>query len=231
MILFTVNNPKTIKSQKVGYFQIILHLSPHTLSGYNTCKWSTHSCRTLCLNSSGFAGRMDNIQKKRIERTKMLFEDEKNFLKLLDSEIDFYKHYASIKGLQLLVRLNGTSDINWDDYLIEGKSLYERHLDTVFINYTKNLNYIPKTNNHYVVYSLQRNSINKGLELLKEGKTVAGVFTNVPKEYMGWEITGGDDHDAVHLHKNKFLGLKYKKLTYKGVDNKELINNNLLILE
>ena len=47
---------------------------------------------------------------------------------------------------------------------------------------------------------------------------------------MGWEVTDGDVHDAIHLHQNKFLGLKYKNLTYKGVDNKELVKNNALIL-
>lgn len=230
MKLFTTSNPKTLKSQKVGWFEIILHLAPHTLSGYNTCKWSTEGCRTLCLNSSGFSGRFDAIQNKRIERTKMLFEDTENFLKLLDAEITYYKAVAKQMKMKLLVRLNGTSDIQWDEYLLENKSLYERHLDTVFINYTKHLNYKAKTPNHFVVYSVQQDTIQKGLKILENGGTIAGVFSKVPSSFMGWEITDGDEHDAIHLHQNKFLGLKYKNLTYTGADNKKSIEKNLLIL-
>ena len=229
--LFTVNNPKTIKSKKVGYLEIILHLAPHTISGYNTCSHSNKDCRSLCLVNSGHGGFTPNVMRARIAKTKLFFENNEYFLKRLNLEIYYYQLEAEKQGLKLLVRLNGTSDINWLNYKIDGKTLFEIHKNLTFVDYTKNLNFVSPFENYKIVYSIQRGTLKKGLKLLSEGKTIAGVFTEVPSEYHGKEITIGDHHDAINLHDNKFLGLKYKKLTYKGVDNKEIIKNNKLILD
>ena len=37
MALLTTGNPKILKGTEQGYLTSILHLSPSTISGYNTC--------------------------------------------------------------------------------------------------------------------------------------------------------------------------------------------------
>lgn len=231
MKLFTVDNPKTLKSRSKGFYQIILHLAPHKLSGYNTCSHSTESCRKLCLFSSGMGGMLPKVELSRINKTKNFFENNENFLKQLKAEIAYYEQVASNEGLKLLVRLNGTSDLNWYKYKLENKTFFEYFPHIQFVDYTKNLNLRSLFPNHKIVYSVQRDTLLKGYKLLKEGHSIAGVFTEVPKEFEGYAIEPGDEDDVISRHNNKFIGLRYKKITIKGTNNKEIIKNNQLILQ
>ena len=80
-------------------------------------------------------------------------------------EIYYYKLEAKKRNLELIVRLNGTSDINWLNYKIDGKTLFEIHKDIIFIDYTKNLNFKSPFENYKIVYSVQSDTLKKGLEL------------------------------------------------------------------
>ena len=155
MKLLTVGNPKIAKGEKLGYLTAILHLAPHTMSGYNTCPMATAGCSSACLNTAGrggmFAGcktahlsgsEMVNdiksgnlvnfIQAARIRKTRMFFEHRVTFLSQLENEIRNFVKLAKKHGLTPVIRLNGTSDLRWENY-----GIIQKFPTLQFYDYTK----------------------------------------------------------------------------------------------
>ena len=86
MNLLSTGNPKILKGIAQGYNTYILHLAPANLSGYEVCAKRTIGCTDACLNLAGRGGMFKKgeftnaIQKARIRKTKMFFEDRINFM-------------------------------------------------------------------------------------------------------------------------------------------------------
>jgi predicted secreted protein len=222
MKLLSVDNTKLLKSEIVGYFSVGLHLAPHLLSGYNTCKFSSFSCVKSCLNLSGMSS-MSKIQQGRINKTKLFFENKDWFLNQLNIEIQYYNMVAKNEGKQLSVRLNLTSDIDWQLELINGKSLMELNPFVQMYDYTKNYNKISKFGNYDLTYSYDAINHKKAIKVLERGDRLAVVFdkANV-NNWNGFECVDGDKHDMTFLQpKDKILALKYKNICTKGFNNKE----------
>jgi hypothetical protein len=219
-MLFTIHNTKLQKSEKFGYLTIGLHLAPYDLSGYNTCTHSTIACRISCLFRSS-RGSLDKIQKSRIEKTKFLYEKQEEFLNQINAEIYYYKTIAKNKGLKLCIRPNLTSDIDFQSFHIDGKSLMEIHSDIQWYDYTKN--YLRKSlfPNYDLTYSYDSVNHKKGLEVLNQGERLAVVFDSKEvKTFLSKEVVSGDLHDLTFLQpKDKILGLIYKNITTKGFNN------------
>jgi len=102
-------NPKTEKSKVQTY---ILHLAPDNTSGVNVCP-GAGNCRKICLHFAGNPVYMTNKQAARIRRT-LAFANHKNDFMLLTvcailGKLD--KH----PGEPIAIRLNGTSDIAWEN--------------------------------------------------------------------------------------------------------------------
>ena len=91
-------NPKTQKGEKYGFRTSILHLAPANLSGYEVCPSRSPGCTSSCLNTSG-RGPMSNIQAARVRKTKMFFENRKEFMQLLKNDIKAAK--KSAKNFQI----------------------------------------------------------------------------------------------------------------------------------
>jgi len=102
-------NPKTEKSQVQTY---ILHLAPDNTSGVNVCP-GAGNCRKICLHFAGNPVYMDNKQAARIRRTLAFSANKQRFARLLVCAIldKMTKH----NGEHLAIRLNGTSDIAWEN--------------------------------------------------------------------------------------------------------------------
>ena len=147
-------NAKTVKGQKRGYMTAVLYLAPYKASGYNVCPFAEKAgCFEGCLNTAGRggiakasatidtpAGKLpDNaIQRARIARTKLYFEDRKAFMDKLVKEIVAFKAKAKREGLTPVVRLNGTSDIAWERVKYLGATtLFDLFPDIQFYDYTK----------------------------------------------------------------------------------------------
>lgn len=152
-------NAKTVKGQKFGFMTAILYLAPYKLSGINVCPMAELAgCWRDCLNVQG-RGRIskgskkmrrngitlpDNtIQRCRIKRTKLWANDRPAFCAQLVKEIRAFLKRAERKGLIPTVRLNGTSDIQWEridighELGIESQTIFEMFPDTIFYDYTK----------------------------------------------------------------------------------------------
>lgn len=153
-------NPKTIKGQKRGYMTAVLYLAPYLTSGYNVCPMAKLAgCWKDCLNVQGRGGMKvggkrirtpagmvpsNDIQRARIQRTKMWVEDRPAFCKQLVKEIDAFLKRAAKLGLTPTIRLNGMSDIQWEriDFAHElgtgaGMTIFGMYPDVQFYDYTK----------------------------------------------------------------------------------------------
>ena len=111
MKLLSTGNPKVLKGMAQGYNTYILHLAPANLSGYETCAKRTTGCTAACLNTAGRGGMFKKgeftnvIQKARIRKTKMFFEDRIAFMALLVADVELgIKQISSLTNLNLNFR-------------------------------------------------------------------------------------------------------------------------------
>jgi len=151
-------NAKTIKSRAKGYLTGILYLAPADTAStpqlkINVCSMAELAgCKAPCLNVSGHAGifkkgeTTNAIQQARIKKTRWFFDDRAGFMRQLAKEIVKLVEKADEMGLKPAVRLNGTSDIKWENVRFEyvfalGKvrsvSIFELFPEVQFYDYTK----------------------------------------------------------------------------------------------
>ena len=102
-------NPKTEKSHIETR---ILHLSPADSSGVDVCPMAKN-CKKICLHFAGNPAYMSSKQAARIRRTLAFSADKQRFGMLLILSI---LHACNKQDDRILaVRLNGTSDIMWEN--------------------------------------------------------------------------------------------------------------------
>jgi hypothetical protein len=221
MQLLTTSNPKTQKGVKRGYLTAILHLAPSKLSGVDVCKHATPQCIRFCLNKAGRGGIVKKgettnaIQLARVARTKFWLDNPVAFTAQLNKEIDAHKRKAEKLGLKPAVRLNGTSDISWENYL---PALFWRHDDVQFYDYTKNFvrmtqflvgSWVAK--NYHLTFSRSELNDSQCYEVLRNGGSVAIVFDSVPSSFRDRPVLNGDDDDLRFLDGPEvWVGLKAK---------------------
>jgi hypothetical protein len=152
-------NAKTVKGQKLGFLTAILYLAPYLSSGRNVCPMADIAqCHEGCLNTAGRGGIAkrgaliatdggmlpDNtIQRARLARTAMYWDDRTGFIHQLAREIAAFIKKAERLNLTPVVRLNGTSDIQWErghevlwnDWIHD--SMMDAFPDVQFYDYTK----------------------------------------------------------------------------------------------
>jgi hypothetical protein len=102
-------NPKTEKSAIQTY---ILHLAPHNISGVNVCA-GAGNCKKICLHFAGNPVYMQGKQSARIRRTLAYAADNQKFMQLIVCAI--LDKLNKNKGETIAIRLNGTSDIAWEN--------------------------------------------------------------------------------------------------------------------
>ena len=129
-------NAKTVKGDKLGeYLTAIMYLAPADVSGVgNVCAFAEMAgCKAPCLNLAGM-GVFSNVQAARISKTKMFFAEREKFVSTLMNDISRFKKHCAKHGLKAAVRLNGTSDIQWE---VVAPELFQHHPDVQFYDYTK----------------------------------------------------------------------------------------------
>ena len=214
-------NAKTVKGQKYGFKTAILYLSPYTNNskGINLCPHATKGCAEACLFNSGNGGMIPSVKNSRINKTELFLSDRNLFMNLLHLEIS--KLEITEKKYKLVVRLNGTSDIPFEKFKIkDNKNIFELHPNIQFYDYTKNFlrmfKDMPK--NYHLTFSMSETNQKECFELLKIGKNVAVVFEKyIPETFNGFKVIQGDNSDLTFTYESGVIvGLKYKKLTFKG---------------
>ena len=215
--LLSTANPKIQKGTKMGYLSFILHLAPSTLSGKNTCPKATPGCIAACLNTAGRGGMFKKgentnmIQKARIRKTELFFNDRATFMEQLEADIRKGIKMAATLGLMPAFRLNGTSDLS-----VEKWGIIEKFPTVQFYDYTKVLgrkvSHLP---NYHLTFSKADGNDADVAKALELGMNVAAVYDELPEGMFS-----ADETDLRFLDpKVGMIGLKAKgraKKDYSG---------------
>lgn len=196
MKLLGISNTKTSKGEKQGYRTYIMHLAPGMLSGFQVCASASAGCLFACLNLSGM-GKFSNVQAARIAKTKLFFQDRQTFMDKLVKEIHAAIKSAKKAGLIPVFRLNGTSDIRWENQTVWGyNNVMELFPDIQFYDYTKHSNRKNIPSNYHLTFS--RSETNED-QILTVTYNTAVVFETLPTTYMGLPVVDGTETDLRFL--------------------------------
>ena len=216
-------NTKTAKSSQMfsGYVSYIMHLSPadiafKALNRRGTlCPMASAGCKASCLNTAG-RGRFNSIQESRLRKTLYFILFKNEFMLHLEKEISRLETKTNKLGKKLVLRLNGTSDIQFENMRNTlGQNIFERFTNVQFYDYTKIVTRLAKlTNipNYYVIFSASEDNDSHVETALKLSFNVAMVFDNIPTSHNGIEVQSGDTHDFRFLDPKRgiIMGLKAK---------------------
>ena len=210
------SNPKLKKNLKKGVMSQPLHLAHANTAGYgNVCPKASIQCAKFCLDEAGNPMFLPNKLEARKQRTKMFFKHKKLFFTRLFKEIKVAKNRADKAGMQCGLRLNATSDLNWENYYIGGKNLMEWFPTIEFYDYTAVANRVTPSNYH-LTFSLKEDNFDTAMAEFKRGLNIAIPFKTkriqeIPKTWNGIEVIDGDEHDFRPLDKpNTIVGLTVK---------------------
>jgi len=217
MKLLTTANAKIRKGEKMGYLTYGIHLAPASLSGFNVCKDASAGCAAACLNTAGM-GIFSNVQKARIEKTKLFFKDKIGFMGKLVREIIAAIKSAEKKELQAVFRLNLTSDLPWEKIKVQGVSIFDMFPEVMFYDYTKSPERMTvflageMPQNYHLTFSKSETNGAIAESILKSGGNVAMVFRkSLPSKWLGVEVVNGDETDLRFLDgAGKIIGLVEK---------------------
>jgi hypothetical protein len=227
MKLLSYSNVKTIKGEKLGVKTAILYLAPGSISGVNLCGFSSKGCLKACLYTSGM-GKFSNVQAARIAKTHLFLSNRKAFVEMLKKDILAHIKRAKKEEMTPAVRLNGTSDIAWENEKGEdGKNLMESFPFVQFYDYAKSPFRALKfakggelPTNYHLTFS-RSESNQTWVDKMPIGISVAMVFSTkkgeaLPLEYGGRIVIDGDETDARFLDpifksgKGTIVGLRSK---------------------
>ena len=225
------SNAKTVKGSKLGISTAILYLAPYTMSGINLCAMAhLANCHEPCLNTAG-RGAMSNVQMSRLRKSLYWEQFSELFLEQLESEVLAHAKKCASRNLVPAVRLNGTSDIKWENYLFHFMIRAYADYGVQWYDYTKLTNRIvPKCYDLTFSYSgepLFRPFVRKAIS---NGMRIAVVFRNQDsykncesfvdtvalyrqrdKVLGGMPIVRGDDHDARFIEDDNCVVALYAK--------------------
>ena len=196
MKLLNGGNYKTSKGESFGWKTYGLHLSPFNISGNNVCPNASTGCAAACLNTAG-RGIMRNVQEARIRKSQFFFDDREEFLRQLFKEIKSSIKSATRKQLNSCFRLNLTSDIAWERYIIPAFK------DHQFYDYTKSKTRMRRflrgklPENYHLTFSRSEDTKDAEVkEFCNAGGNVAVVFRgHLPSEWKGIKVIDGDVSD------------------------------------
>lgn len=212
-MLLSVNaDAKTSKGTSKGYLSGILYMLPN----YKTCPSASKGCMKACLQSAG-RGRFSNVREARKAKRDLFYSDREFFMASLVWSIEKVIRKAKRENLTPVIRLNGTSDIAYEDIKLEsGKNIFETFPDVQFYDYTTRDDRTSAMrgdwSNYHLTFSRKEDNHDKSM-LVNQifGLNVAVVFDKVPEVWQGKKVINGDETDLRFLdEKNVVVGLTAK---------------------
>lgn len=204
----------------------ILHLSPSDIGGPTICPMAKlANCEQACLNTAGRGGfgivnnntlQAENnhilpnniVQNARLNRTRLFHNNRRQFMAFLINEIKNAEKMASRNNLKLAIRLNGTSDIRWENMIADYENnltIFEVFPHVQFYDYTKIAKRLQQKlpHNYHLTVSYSRANNKYALYVNKhvgENHNLAVVFRKTaPNTFMGRKVINGDEHDLRFL--------------------------------
>ena len=213
-------NAKTVKGEQLGFLTGILYLAPSDISGFNVCPMAKIAqCENACLYTSG-RGAFTSIQNARIKKTQYYFEDRQNFMLNLVLDINKGIKQAKKAGLTLLIRLNGTSDIKWENvyftYDNKQTTIFDLFPTVQFYDYTKISNRVDLPKNYDLTFSYSgviqyQPYVKKAIDNQMRIATVFRKVEDIPTSFLGLPVVGGDNSDIRHLDDQNTIVALYAK--------------------
>jgi hypothetical protein len=184
----------------------ILYLAPaDTVAGLNLCPAASAGCRAACLYTAG-RGAMSNVQEARVRKTEFFRDDRPAFMLALAAEIGLAVRRALKSGKRLAVRLNGTSDVDWENLpAVNGQTLMQLYPSVTFYDYTKRPERAAKSvapgwpPNYKLTFSRSEANETVAKRLAERGVNVAAVFAALPATYLDRPVIDGTLHDMRFL--------------------------------
>ena len=231
------SNSKLEKSNKVQdkYLNVNMYMHP---SSTKICPYQDIAkCKEPCLNTAGLGGVYKSIQDARKRKTDLFLNDKTTFMSYLITDITKFVNYCEKKGKLPAVRLNGTSDIQWENIYIGNMEQYtldtsdiklfnkkEQDLDcqnifelfpnVQFYDYTKiptrKTKHIP---NYHLTwsYSEANQKYADRFSDVEHNKAVVFNTKTLPSFFKGLKVIDGDTHDMRFLDEdNVVVGLRAK---------------------
>jgi hypothetical protein len=138
------SNAKTVKGDGI-WLTAIMYLAPSTASGMgNVCPMAILAgCEKPCLYGAGRAEIFESIPKARVAKTQRYFRDRAKFMAELVRDIGKFVRHCGSQDVMPAVRLNGTSDIQWEVAHpvtrngIRFASIFDAFPEVTFYDYTK----------------------------------------------------------------------------------------------
>lgn len=210
-------NAKTVKGNKKGFKTAILYLTPANGSGVNVCAMAMLAlCDAPCLNTAG-RGAMHSVQFSRLRKTLFWLQFQSEAIAMIKRDIAKFDAKCAREGFTLLVRLNGTSDIRFENY-----GIIQAFPHVQFYDYTKlpNRRNIPA--NYDLTYSYSGvSAFQQYVEIAKrDGNRLAVVFRNRAivermlangETFEGLPVVDGDDTDIRHMDPRGVVVALYAK--------------------
>ena len=214
---------KTTKGDVRGYITGILYLSPSNLfTNRNLCPYASDGCRSACLFSAG-RGRFYSVTRARVIKTLAFLADPDRFAQTIKNSIVKLERKAKKLNKIPVVRLNGTSDIDWTRYNLkddlEHIDIFEYFRNIQFYDYTKRpraaIN--NKHKNYHITFSDSGDN-REYIDIQPADTNIAVVFAGkeLPNIYHGYRVINGDESDLRFLDPvGVIVGLKAKGMAKK----------------
>lgn len=216
-------NAKTIKGEKYGIKTAILYLMPAKQSGVQLCPMATIAgCEKACLFTAG-RGAMSNVMLSRLRKTLYFNQYRDIFMNQLHNELIRERAKAKRRGYKLIVRLNGTSDIRWENIAVSGyANIMQAVPDITYYDYTKlaNRKNVPANYDLTFSYSGVPDYAPYVAKAVANGERIAVVFRNRAivermltngETFLGLPIVDGDNTDIRHLDPKGVIVALYAK--------------------
>jgi hypothetical protein len=195
-------NAKTKKMlDEFGYEGVIQYLAPDMVADgrHTVCPWATRGCRQSCLFTAG-RGNMESVMDSRIRKTLAFIKSPVTYVGFLELELRRLQKRAANKFLTPIARLNGTSDIPWEE-----KFNMMDYPDVQFYDYTKGIRRMRQSlretsnwpANYDLTFSFSEDTTRAQVhEIIRKGGNVAVVFRDwIPVQFMGHDVISGMEHD------------------------------------
>ena len=224
-VLSVGTDAKTVKGSKYKVCTAILYLAPASEAGRgNLCPHASAGCRAACLFTAG-RGKFANVRTARINKTLRWFDDRRQFLADIVQDIQKLIRYCKRRRLTPAVRLNGTSDIPWENVILpdEGCSLMDLFPRVKFYDYTKSKARAIKAAsgklpaNYSLCFSRSEDNQKDCARVLRAGGNVSVVYSasafaefawdNKGQSVPVWKIHNGGKLDGVRYQEQQIAAL------------------------
>ena len=216
--LFGVSgDAKTSKGEKLGFRTAILYMAPANQSGENLCPMAyLAQCDLACLFTAG-RGAFSSVFYARLRKALFWQQYREKFLELARKEIINLYNRSLAEGWTLLVRLNGTTDIRWENY-----GLIQSLPQIQFYDYTKIANRKAVPANYDLTFSYSgvaayqpfvQKAVANGMRIavvFRTRKIVEDMLEN-NQTFLGLSLVDGDDTDVRHIEDQGVVVALYAK--------------------